>query len=77
MRTIVDELSERAASLPTDQRFTLAQRILATIEPAPSAAIEKAWDREIRARIENFEKGASRSILGEEVFAELDTLLQQ
>lgn len=75
MRATVDELTERAASLPTEQRLTLACRILATIEPPPTAAVEQAWDREIRDRITKFKKGVSRSIPAEEVFAELDPLL--
>jgi putative addiction module component (TIGR02574 family) len=75
MRVTVDELTEQAALLSTDQRFTLAHRILAAIEPPPTLAIEEAWDREIRDRIAKYEKGASKTIPPGEVFAELDALL--
>ena len=77
MSTALDDLTERAASLPPDQRFTLAHRILSTIEPPVTDAVEKAWDSEIRQRIEKFQKGLSKSIPAEQVFAEIDAALEE
>lgn len=77
MSTTLDELTERAASLSTDQRFQLAHRILSTIEPPVTDALEKAWDLEIRRRIEKFQSGSSKSIPAEQVFAEVDAALEQ
>ncbi|PZR71997.1 MAG: hypothetical protein DLM73_14285 [Chthoniobacterales bacterium] len=53
MATTLDELAERASSLSPDQRFKLAHRILSTLEPPVTDAIEKAWDAESDGELRN------------------------
>lgn len=77
MPATLEQLTREAVALSQDQRLTLAYRILSTLEPPPSAAIEEAWEREIAERIKRFKEGASETIPAEEVFAELDTFLQK
>jgi hypothetical protein len=68
----IEDLASEAALLPKDQRFTLAYRILSSVEPEVEAAIEAEWDLEIRKRIDRFDGGLAVAVPGERVFAELD-----
>ncbi|MEO5715051.1 MAG: addiction module protein [Luteolibacter sp.] len=71
----VDDLAQSAIQLPPDQRFTLAQRILASVEPQEDPAIDRAWVAEIRERIARYDSGETKGIPGAEVFAEIDRRL--
>jgi len=72
----VETIAAEALLLPTDQRFTLAHRILASIEPEIEPGAESAWDTEIRERIRRYDAGLCSGIPGPEVFAELDKKLR-
>ncbi len=72
----VDNIAADALLLPKDQRFTLAHRILSSVEPEMEPGSEVAWDTEIRERINRYDAGLSSSIPGREVFAELDKKLK-
>jgi putative addiction module component (TIGR02574 family) len=71
----IDALAQGAIELPPDQRFALAQRILASVEPEETAGIDDAWTVEIRERIRKFDSGETKGIPGAEVFAEIDRRL--
>ena len=71
MRSIDDRTAE-ALRLPTDQRFSLAHKLLKSVEPESVEESEAAWDAEIRARIARYRAGQVRTIRGEAVFEELD-----
>lgn len=64
------ELEEHARQLPPEERARLADLLLESLQEAPSAEIEAAWDREIEARIAAHERGESKTYPAEEVFAE-------
>lgn len=68
-------LAEDALQLPKDQRLTLAHRILDSVEPEADAAVEAAWDAEIRDRIRKYDAGQAVTVSAEDVFAELDRRL--
>jgi Putative addiction module component len=72
----VENLEAEALLLPKDQRFTLAHRILASVEPEIEPGAESAWDTEIRERIRKYDAGLSVAVPGREVFAELDKKLR-
>jgi hypothetical protein len=72
----VETIAEEALLLPKDQRFTLAHRILASVEPETEPGAELAWDTEIRERIRRYDAGLSVGVSGREVFAELDKKLR-
>jgi len=61
--------------LPPDQRYTLAQRILASVEPACEADFDNAWTAEIRQRIMRYDAGETVGIPAAEVFAEIERSL--
>ena len=56
----IDELTQGAIELPPDQRYTLAQRILASVEPPGDAEIHRAWAEEIQERIRRFDSGEAK-----------------
>jgi len=65
----VENIAADALLLPKDQRFTLAHRILSSLEPEVEPGAEVAWDTEIRERIKRYDAGLSSSIPGSKVFA--------
>ncbi len=72
----LEAIAAEALLLPKDQRFTLANRILSSVEPETETGVEAAWDMEIRERIKKYDAGSAVSIPGQEVFAELDKKLK-
>jgi hypothetical protein len=73
----LENIASEALLLPKDQRFTLAHRILASVEPERDAEVEAAWDLEIRGRIGRYDAGRTVAVSGREVFAELDRRLKR
>ena len=73
----IDALAEGAIELPPDQRFALAQRILASVEPAEEPGIDDAWNAEIRERIRKYDAGETKGIPASEVFADIDARLSE
>ena len=71
----IDDLAQCATELPPEQRFTLARRILESVEPEGNAGIDLAWAMEIRERISRYDCGEIKGIPASEVFAELDKRL--
>lgn len=71
----IDDLAQIAAELPLDQRYTLAQRILASVEPARETDLDQAWTAEIRQRIVRYDTGETVGIPAMEVFAEIERRL--
>jgi hypothetical protein len=76
MNPSVETIASEALLLPSDQRFTLAHRILVSMEPAVDPGLEMAWDAEIKDRIRRYDEGLLAGIPGSEVFAELDQRLK-
>ena len=73
----IDDLAQIAAELPMDQRYTLAQRILASVEPVHETDCENAWTTEIRQRIMRYDAGETHAIPAAQVFVEIEQKLAQ
>jgi len=73
----VEEIVSQALLLPKDQRFSLAHRILSSVEPEIKSEVEAAWDMEIRERIKRYDAGQSVGIPGRKVFADLNKKLKR
>lgn len=71
----LDDLLAEASELPEEQRLTLAYRLLSSTEPEATDEVERAWDLEIRQRIERYDRGESRARPVNDVLAELDQRL--
>ena len=76
MSMTLAELEAHARQLPPEERARLADLLLESLQDAPSAEIEAAWDREIEARIAAYERGESKTYPVEEVFSEARRLTQ-
>ena len=75
MTTLVDELSQKALELPTEERVLLAERLLATVHEV-DPEVEAAWDVEIQRRLAEIDRGTAKLIPAEEVFAKVRSLLK-
>ena len=64
------ELEIQAKSLPPEDRASLAETLLESLQEAPIAEIEAAWDREIESRVAAYDRGELKTVSAEEVFAE-------
>ena len=64
------DLLERARSLGPDDRVRLVELLLDSLHDEPVADVEAAWEKEIRRRIEAFERGEVKTYAAEDVFAE-------
>ena len=67
----LESLTQQALILPAAERVALAFRILSSVDPAIEPEAEAAWDAELAARIDRFDRGDSKGIEAEEVFARL------
>lgn len=72
----IDKLFEEAARLPIADRFALVHRLLLVDEPEPSDEVDRAWELEIRERIQRYERGESKSRPAKEVLDELRRRLE-
>ena len=66
----LEELERQARSLSADERARLAEMLLESLQDAPLAEIEAAWDREIEERVAAYDRGELQTHPAEEVFAE-------
>jgi putative addiction module component (TIGR02574 family) len=70
MGTSVEELVKRARALSPQDRARIAEELLASLDEAPDADAEAAWEQEIARRVEEIKTGRAKLIPAEEVFAE-------
>ena len=75
MSTLVEELSQKALTLPPEERVRLAEQILSTVQ-AIDAEAEAAWDEEIRRRIAEIDDGTAKLIPAAEVFEQVRRLIR-
>jgi putative addiction module component (TIGR02574 family) len=74
MANLIEELSSQALTLPAADRVRLAEELLATVHES-NDEVEAAWDQAIRIRIAEIDAGTAKLIPAEEVFAEVQRLL--
>ncbi|GJL53746.1 MAG: hypothetical protein NPIRA02_08780 [Nitrospirales bacterium] len=73
MGTATDKLLEEAILLPTDERASLAERILQSLNLPTETEINRLWMEEAEQRISEVEAGKVELIPGEKVFAKIRT----
>lgn len=66
----IKELIAEINDLPVEQRAEIATKILEGLT-APDLEIEKAWAKEARKRLDEFEQGKTEAIPGEQVHEQL------
>lgn len=77
MPTLVEELSARAKTLPTQDRARLVEELLESMQGEADPGAEAAWDREIERRVAEVEAGTAKLIPAEEVHAEARRMLNR
>ena len=68
-----EQIEDEARRLPRDERARLAEALISSLDE--EAEVERAWDVEIRRRVDELRSGAVEGISADEVFAELDEIL--
>lgn len=70
-----EQLEVEALNLPRDERARLAEALISSLDE--EAEIELAWQEEIKRRVAELDAGTVKTIPAEQVFAELDALLEK
>jgi putative addiction module component (TIGR02574 family) len=70
MPDTLKELEEQVRALTAEERARLAEVLLESLQDAPIAEIEAAWDAEIEQRIAAYDRGELQTFSAEDVFAE-------
>ena len=70
-----EQIEAEARRLPREDRARLAEALISSLDD--EAEVERAWEVEIRRRVEELRTGAVSGIPAEEVFAEIDDLLSR
>lgn len=76
MSDLVIELSQQAQTLQPSDRARLAELLLDSIHPMPSAEVEAAWDIELLRRIDEIDGGVAKLVPADEVFAQVRRAIQ-
>lgn len=56
-----------ALKLPSNERAEVAEQLIASLDEAPDADVEEAWQEEVQRRIGQIERGEVNTIPWEEV----------
>ena len=67
----LEKVEAEALELPPRERALLAHRLIASLEGEGEdpAEVERAWEEEIRRRLEEYRSGAVQVVPASEVFA--------
>ncbi len=77
MTALAEKIYDEVLDLPTDERFSLIDKIL-HIRSIPTAAdIEKVWLEESHKRLADIRSGKTQPISGESVFQEIRERFQK
>ena len=71
MPKALDEITHDAVELPRHERLTLARILLDLDAPGTGEDVDAAWDREIRARLADYDEGRVQAEPYEEVRARM------
>ena len=77
MSRTVDHLAKEALQLPSALRAELADRLVESLESAPSDEIQKTWTREALKRRDEVRSGKVQTIPGDQVLAEARRALKR
>jgi putative addiction module component (TIGR02574 family) len=70
----VADLARLVRALPAADRARLVDLLLDSLDESPDLAVEEAWRKEIRRRIDAFERGGTELFDADEVMAEATRL---
>jgi len=68
MSTDIQEIIDRALSLPPDEKALVVDKLLSSLDQ-PDEAIDVLWRKEVEDRINAYNEGSLKSVSLEEVLA--------
>jgi putative addiction module component (TIGR02574 family) len=71
MTEIADKIYEQALNLPVEDRVSLIDKLLESINFSLKKDVEEAWIEEVEKRYNDFKSGKTKLIPGEEVFEKI------
>ena len=71
MSGIANKVFEEALLLPSDDRASLVEKLLTSLNLPIQAEIDLLWSKEAERRVSQIEQGDVELIPGEEVFAKI------
>jgi len=75
MHLTPDQIETEALSLPREDRARILEALIASLETDPE--VERAWDEEVRRRIQDIRSGVTKLIPGEQVLKEVEDSLEE
>jgi putative addiction module component (TIGR02574 family) len=75
--TLKKQADELASKLSVKQRIEFAERLMTGVNDFASEEVERAWDQEIKRRLDEYRSGKVKSIPSERVHAELKRRLNE
>ena len=71
------EAAELASRLTLKQRIEFAERLMTGVDSFTDADVERAWDREIKRRLDEYRSGKVKSIPSAQVHSEIKRRLHE
>ncbi|HEX2188275.1 MAG TPA: addiction module protein [Longimicrobiaceae bacterium] len=72
MSQLLEKVEAEAMELPPRERAQLVRRLIASLDHADEedpAEVERAWEEEIRRRLDEYRSGSAKTVPASEVFA--------
>ena len=67
-----EQILRQALALPLEERAELIDRLLATFDAPPEAAMDQLWTNEAHDRLDAYDRGELDAVSAEEVLDEID-----
>lgn len=77
MTALAEKIYNEVLDLPTDERFSLIDKLLHIITVPTATDIEKAWLEESHRRLTDIRSGKTQTIPSESVFQEIKERVQK
>ncbi|HBP89311.1 MAG TPA: addiction module antitoxin RelB [Nitrospiraceae bacterium] len=77
MGIATDKLLEEALLLPADERASLVEKLLQSLNLPTEAEVDRLWVEEAERRVSQIEAGEVEVIPGEQVFAKIRAKYQR
>ncbi len=77
MTALAEKIYNEVLDLPTDERFSLIDRLLHVVSVPTATDIEKVWLDESHKRLADIRSGKTQTIPGESVFQEIKERFQK
>ena len=77
MGNAIDKLLKEALLLPAEERASLVEKLLQSLNPPTEAEVDRLWVEEAERRVSQIGSGEVEVIPGEQVFAKIRAKYQR